>query len=107
MSTPGFGIPAIVNYGNGGSTNGEPPAIDHRIYIGGPINFKAPSLTSVRKMLIIERVTPKRVNATDTLSRVRSRATIIVGTGTKRVTDRTMATGRALAMRARSIRMPR
>jgi hypothetical protein len=103
VSSPGFGIPAIVNYGNGGSSGGEPPAIDHRIYIGGPVNFGAPSLANVRKIPIIEKITPRRVNATDTISRIRSRAIVTVGTGTRRIADRTMATSRALAMRARSI----
>lgn len=105
MNTPGYGTPNIVSYGNGGSTNGAPPAVDHRIYIGGPMNFRPPSLTIPPRLAIIERVTPRTMNATATIARVRSRATVTLGTGAKRIADRTMATARALNLRISSRRI--
>jgi len=103
MNTGGFGIPTIINYGNGGSTLGMPPAIDHRIYVGGPLNFRPPSLTIPPRLPIIEKLTPRSVNANATIAGFRSRASVAWRTNAGMVADRVAAQGRALALRARTL----
>lgn len=105
MNTPGFGIPVIANYGNGGSTNGALPAIDHTIYVGGPLNFNAPSLTGGNRLPLIERLTPRNVNATRAIENARSHTLVTISTNGRMLANTLVAGGRAIALRVRTFQV--
>lgn len=73
---PGFGTHVIgTGYGNGGSTNAGLPMIDSRVFVNGP-TMRAPGLTSPPRMPLIEKVTPRRINATATSAVMAARARV-------------------------------
>ena len=97
MHTGGFGTTVIADYGNGASTNNALPAIDSIVRAGSPLNFSGPSLNGPHRLAIIERLTPRNINATQSITNVRSRALVAITFGTKGIVNRIAAGGRAIA----------
>lgn len=84
MASPQYGVPVILHYGNADSgTQGAPPAIEHRIYAGIQSPFgghlAAPNLTGrAPRMPLIERITPRNVNAQKLLETRRAQMRVMI-----------------------------
>jgi hypothetical protein len=69
MATPQFGTYAILPTGNSKyGTNAGPPAIDSRVFVGGFGGILPPPTMNFPRMPMIERLTPRTMNAQQQLS---------------------------------------
>lgn len=95
---PGFGVTvAGLPYGNGGSSNGALPAINNAISPDLPVSrMRAPSLTTMPRMPLVEKITPKRVYAGKALNVTAARARVRVVGGVRRVWQGGLGYSRAL-----------
>jgi len=64
MATPQFGTRIILPTGNNDlGTNAGPPAIDSRVFVGGFGGILPPPIVNLPRMPLIERLTPRTMNA--------------------------------------------
>jgi hypothetical protein len=88
MASGQYGTPIIVQYGNATSMTNPPgpPVIDSRVFTNLSATLAPPSFASP-KMLLIERVTPRSMNAQRTIQNNLARARIALRSGRGRVFD--------------------
>lgn len=97
--TPQFGTPALIQQGNSQyGTQGTPPAIDSTVFTDAFATLSPPGVRLPR-MPILERITPSRVNAQQTIGTRTAQARVAVIMNAKKARNVVTGYGRALAMR--------
>jgi hypothetical protein len=98
---PHYGTAVLVPDGNGGSSGGSLPAIDHRVGLG-TLTMGAPSFTLPRALGLLEKITPPSVNATKGIQTAQARVRAIMARFAGRTKHTATGYARSLTMRQRA-----
>lgn len=97
--TPRFGTPALVQQGNSAyGTQRTPAAIDNTVFTDA-FPTLAPPNVHLPRMPILEKLTPDRINAQQTITHRGAQARVQVIMRAKQARDVVAGYGRSLAMR--------
>ena len=95
---PGYGTPVLLQYGNGASSNGSLPAISNQLTGGLRASHISPPTITPPKLPMIERLTPRRINATGMIALSKARVQTNVTIASQRAVN--AAKGYVNAIRA-------